>query len=240
MVHYVRGFTTPIVNSNIVQLYGELSVDENKVNKLISPLGGAIPTFPNDFGEIVSVSSTSELDTGKIEVWGLDSEYKIIKERVTLDGTNLVNTFNRFSRINNIVWLEKTAFVGEIRVTDTNNVNQYRSASPDSQTSRDCFFSVPASSKWFIDSIYASITRDSNAQSTGTVSVYGRPIGYAFRRYFKFGLANRGSSNSYYPNNVPYEDSNPSDIYLSAYVTDANINTPSEVIARLIIGLRAV
>ena len=236
MVHYVRGFSAPTSNSNIAELYGEVGVTTNNTEILLSPIGGTVPTFPSDDGEIVSVVSTDVADVGLVGVYGLDKDFKPHYEVLQMNGTTLVNSSKEFTRINSLIWLEKTAFVGELRVTDTSNVNQYRSASSDTQTSRDCFHTMPANTDWFIDNIYSSMARDNNSQSFGTVKLYSRTVGYSFKRYFKFTLANRGSSNSFYPNTLPFIGNTPTDIYLTAETTDGTVDQPAEIVARVVLG----
>ena len=172
MTHNIRGFSAPISNSNVANLYGEVNITVDDVETLISPLLGALPSYPSNDGEIVAVVSDNAADVGLVEISGLDTEFKSHRERVQINGLTPVQTTKLFTRINNISWLEPTAFQGFIRVTNIGDTSNYRSASPEAQISLDMFYSVPSDRKWVVDSIYSAITRDSGGQATSTVSIY--------------------------------------------------------------------
>ena len=237
MTHNIRGFSAPISNSNVANLYGEVNITVDDVETLISPLLGALPSYPSNDGEIVAMVSDNAADVGLVEISGLDTEFKSHRERVQINGLTPVQTTKLFTRINNISWLEPTAFQGFIRITNIGDTSNYRSASPEAQISLDMFYSVPSDRKWVVDSIYSAITRDSGGQATSTVSIYFRPVGFAFRRAFKFATVNTGNSSNFYPNAIPSQGSGPADFYLTAFTTDASGGTPAEVVARMCINM---
>ena len=237
MTHHVRGFSAPISNSNVANLYGEVNLTIDDTETLISPMLGTLPNYPADTGETLQVVSDSAADTSVVEISGLGVDFKTLKESIQLQGTTPVQLTRLFTRINNINWLGATAFQGTLLVQNVAGTTNYRSASPEAQISLDCFYSVPADRKWVVDSVYSAITRDSGGQATSTVAIYYRPIGFAFRRAFKFATTNTGNSSNFYPNNVPYQADGPSDLYLSVFTTDASGNTPAEVVARMCINM---
>ena len=234
MVHPIRGLSAPISNANIEGIYCEVTLTSADVETYMSPIGGSEPLFPSDDGEIIELVSSNLGDVGTLRVSGLDEDFLFIEEDIELQGITPVQTTTEFTRINGISWREPTAFVGTLQAQEIGGAKVYRSANPETQISVDGVVSIAANQKSQLEQIYASIVRDSNSQSVGAISLYYRPIGFAFRRPFRFSVATRGNSSSTYENILPTEIEGPIDVYLTALGSDTGI----EVVARLSIKLR--
>jgi len=238
MVHKVRGLTAPLANQNIVNLYGEVDLTAPDTEKWLAPINLTVPNFPSDTGELIQVQSTSAGDAGYIKVDGLDEDFLPREEVIALTGTTPVISTKIFTRTNTLTWLGTSAFAGMITFTNIGATTVYRSMSPEAQISLDSVFTVPADKEWLVDSIYTALTRDSNNTAVGIIVVYYRPIGYAFRRPFKFPVASRGNSSNNYVNSTPEAGPAPADIYLAAEASDASGGTPTQIVARF--TMRAV
>ena len=91
-------------------IFNEKAVNIFGINRAV---GTAYETIWDDSGNyayppsalIMSVVSTSASDTMDVLVDGLDADYNILQEIVTLTGTVAVNTTNAFFRINSLVIL---------------------------------------------------------------------------------------------------------------------------------------
>ena len=91
-------------------IFNEKAVNIFGINRAV---GTAYETIWDDSGSyayppsalIMSVVSTSASDTMDVLVDGLDADYNILQEIVTLTGTVAVNTTNAFFRINSLVIL---------------------------------------------------------------------------------------------------------------------------------------
>ena len=239
MAHYIRGFSAPVTNSNIVGLYGEVRLTTVNVEKVISPLDLVVPNYPSDDGEILEVASNDAADIGiTLLVQGLDSDFVAITEEVELNGTSPVLTIKKFARVNFVSNVSETPHVGFVTVSNLGSSLAYRSCSPESQVSLDSFYTIPKDRKFYVDSAYAAITRDANGQAINTVSIYYKPLGLATRRSFKFSQSATGNSSVYYPNDIPSELPGGAEIYLTAFASDGTVDKPTEVVQRLTMGLR--
>lgn len=232
MPHNIKGFSAPVSNNNIANVYSEVSLTTTD-ETYISPLGGLVPNTPSDTGELIQLVSADAADVGDIKVIGLDINFKYISEIVKLNGIIPVQTTQQFTRINDLVWYERTAFSGLIKAQNTLGDTDYRSCSVDSQLSVDSLYSVPADRKWQVPLVYAAIIRDANQQSTGSINLYYRDIGFAYRRPFRFSMSMSGNSSSNYENLFPFELDGPVDIYNSAQASDIG----TDIVARLTVKL---
>lgn len=229
MSHNLPGLSAPLTNSNIAQVVGEHLLLQQDVDTFLSPIGGETPVFPDVAGEVLYLSSSDAAEAGVMRIRGLDSEFNEQTEDVALSGTTPVATVATFSRINRLEWTEPSKTLGDISVKNLAGDKEYRRYLEESQTSVDLVYTVPKGRKWQAIQMYAAVTRDSNSQSVGTVYLYFGLPGKYFSRLFKFPVANRGSSNVDYVNQLPEESIGPVDLYATASTSDVQ----AEVFARL-------
>lgn len=233
MAHYIPGLSAPVSNDNIEQVYCGVVLSTTD-ETFMSPLGGAQPNFPQDVGETIQLVSASAADVGTIRVTGLGVNFKHQEEDVELNGTTPVVTTKLFTRINDLTWLEVPALQGQVLAQQVGGAINYRSISVDAQISEDGVFTVPADRLWQVPQIYAAVIRDSNQQSTATINVYYRMVGFHFLRPFRFAVSMNGNSSASYDNSYPAEISGPADFYLTAQASDIN----TEAVSRLTIKMR--
>lgn len=76
--------------------------------------GGLYPWAALDDPQILYLISTSASDTGSLNVYGLDSNYILQQETVTMTGTVAVATHNTFKRIYRMIYADGAANAGVI------------------------------------------------------------------------------------------------------------------------------
>jgi len=233
MVHQVRGFSAPVHNLDVVNLYGEVALTVVDTEKVLSSADLTTPVFPSDSGELIQLQSLNNSDTDLVLVYGLGTDFKYQDELVKMNGTTPVQTTKTFTRVNRLDWTSKSAFLGEIAATSVGGGAAFRTLNVKAQLSIDAVYTIHADKTWQVDTIYSALTRDSNNTATGIVAVYYRPVGYAFRRPFKFPVASRGNSSNNYINLTPEIGPGPVDVYLTAEASDASVGTPTEIVARI-------
>ena len=232
-MHSIRGLSAPVSNDNIAQLYGEAILLAD-TETFISPLGGLVPDFPSDLGEIIQLVSADTDDVGTIIVTGLDTDFIEQTETIVLNGLIPVFTTKLFTRINWLSWREPQALQGQVLAQNIGGTVNYRSISTDAQLTEDAVYTVPANRWWHLPLIYAAIVKDPNTSTIAAINLYYRPVGFAFRRPFRYALNVTGNSSATYENLYPYELKGPVDLYLSAESSDAGL----DVVARLTVKVR--
>lgn len=96
---------------------------------------------------VMSLSSTSADDTMDVLVDGLDADYNILQEVVTLTGTSPVNTINSFFRINSLV-IAQGSNVGGISASNGGTVYGY--IGPDLGITQSSVYTVPAGHSFYL------------------------------------------------------------------------------------------
>ena len=110
--------------------------------------GGNYPWSALDNPQILYLKSTSASDTGSLTVYGLDADYVLQEETVTLTGTTAVATQNTFKRIYRMIYSDGAGNVGALTastVSGTGTVVAHILAG-DSQTLM-CVYTVPANTR---------------------------------------------------------------------------------------------
>lgn len=229
MVHKVKGYVGPISNKDIAQVYGEDLLVAADTERWLSPGNTTLdaPNFPSDEGELFDVISDNAGDTGTVRIDGLGVDFLELVEDVEITGGLATRTTKTFTRVNNILWLEKTASAGTIEVTDTTGAVVYMTRNQQAQIVLDAVHTVAADRRWQATQIYAGITKDSGSQSLVDVFLYVGDIGYYFQRPFKFPAVTNGNSVNSYINELTNEYPGPTDFYLTGVSSDINVEIVS-------------
>ena len=215
-MHKIPGRDTPVSNENVVNLYGEVTLTTADTERFIGPNSAtAVPAFPADTGELIEVASANVGDAGNVRLEGLGADLCYLEEVIALGATST----KPFARINKIVWLEETKFLGVISATNVGGLTTFCTADPSAQLTAQAVLSIPKDKEWQVRHVYAAITRDANQAASALISIYLRPIGRAFTLPFKFSAVTNGSSSTDHPNVVPSQLPGGMDFYVSASAT---------------------
>jgi len=139
--------------------------------------GGDYPWSALDSSQILYIKS-SAADTGSLTVYGLDNNYILQEETVTLTGTTAVATQNTFKRIYRMVYSDSAVNAGTITahtVSGSGTVVGHMEAET-SQTLM-CVYTVPANTRAYLTQFTVGIGKGGDAE----FKLFIRDFGAAFR-----------------------------------------------------------
>lgn len=111
--------------------------------------GGGITPFPSSAVQM-SLVSTSAADTMSVYIQGLDTNYNVLTETVTLSGLTPVTTTGSFLRIN-AAQITSGSNAGDISIS--NGGTEYAFIGAGIGISQALVYTVPANSKLYINSV---------------------------------------------------------------------------------------
>lgn len=142
---------------------------------------GGNPVLPTVAGNI-SISSTSAADATTnsgvrtVTVIGLDSDYNIIQEEVTLSGTNTVSSSLEYLRVN----LAQAETAGNSNknmgdIVGSVSGNPIFQISAGDGISHDGFYTVPSGSTAFLDTFEVSVGQNKAVDASLYIKQFGKP-----------------------------------------------------------------
>ena len=186
--------------------------------------------------DIGLISSSSASDTGDIEIQGLDSDFNLVTQTITLNGqtdvdisavggTDLIRVF----RMKNV---GTSDFVGVIYLR-TNGSGQSGGVPSTANTVRAivnggnnqtlmAVYTIPAGKTGYMRDWYAA-TSGGNKDSNYKIRVYARPFGQVFQLKHTSAIAEGGSSHIQHRYEEPEVLTEKTDIYMSAATTESPI-----------------
>jgi len=180
--------------------------------------------FPTQALEMTLVS-TSGSDTMDVLISGLDAQYHMISEVVTLTGTSPVTTDKLFFRINSVVILSGSN-VGNITVK--NGTVTYGFIGPEIGLTQACVYTVPAGHALYIFRITAN-----SATATGSQYVTIRNYTKSHTgRILRVASATMGHSQVDYNRQIPFKVDEKTDFQF-----EAKSSSSSNVVAMFIEGI---
>jgi len=161
---------------------------------------GGLKLFPNGTSTLRVVSTSKyDKDGGKglnsVKIYGLDSDYNIISESITMNGTNTVISANSYLRVYRMYGtlagsLQRAA--GTISATHMEGI--ISTVEAESGQSQDATFTVPSGHLLVVDKIRASIERGNSgagAQVSFEIKTFGTNV---WREQADISLSSTGSS----------------------------------------------
>jgi len=146
--------------------------------------GGVYTGFPTGAAEIVTVTSSSGSDAlggvgaEKVTIYGLDANYLLQNETISLNGTGLVDSVGTYTRVFRAVVTQSanganTAFnVGAIRVAHkTTTANVFIAMSALTNQSQVACYTIPADCTGYLTKYSFSATKANAATLTGAMWV---------------------------------------------------------------------
>ena len=194
-----------IFNEKSVNIFG-INRDVGTVYETIWDDSGSYVYPPSAL--IMAVVSTSALDTMDVLVDGLDADYNILQEIVTLTGTVAVNTINAFFRINSLVILGGEN-VGEISASNGGTV--YGFIGPLLGVSQSSVYTVPAGHCFYLFRIDVN-----SATTNGQKYLYIRNVVTTNGRTIRASEATFAVSQVSYDRQVPFKIVEKSDFQFEA------------------------
>ncbi len=157
---------------------------------------------------IMTVVSTSASDTMDVLIDGLDSNYNVLQETVTLAGTVAVNTTSAFFRINSLVILGGENIGG---ISATNGGTQYAFIGPLLGVSQSSVYTVPAGHSFYLFRIDVN-----SATTNGQKFLYIRNVVTTNGRTIRASEATFSTSQVSYDRQVPFKIVEKSDFSFEA------------------------
>lgn len=182
--------------------------------------------------DIGTISSSSAADTMDIEIQGLDINYELVTQTVTLTGqtdailsTNLIRSF----RMKNIGSVD-VAGVLYLRVNGTGQTSGVPNAAADvraiinngNNQTLMAVYTIPAGKTGYMRDFYSDIV-GANKISNYKVRLFGRPFGEVFRVKHVKGLSETGTSSVQHKYEEPEIFEEKEDIELRVETTDSPI-----------------
>ena len=177
--------------------------------------------FPSDTGETMELASDNIADTQLIAIMGLDANWDEITLTVNLNGTTAVALSQPLARINRIVNIDSTEFIGEVTVSATGAGTVFAIALAADQITTQIVFSVPRGYSAQLETPVASLNKSGGSVATVIFRTLVRGFGGVFILAGRFGLSSSATSALAFP--VEFSDvAGPkSDIIVKA-TADAN------------------
>ena len=194
-------------------IFNEKAVNIFGLNRTV---GTAYETIWDDSGSyvypssalIMSVVSTSASDTMDVLVDGLDADYNVLQETVTLTGTVAVNTTSAFFRINLLVILGGENVGG---ISASNGGIQYAFIGPLLGVSQSSVYTVPAGHSFYLFRIDVN-----SATTNGNKFLYFRNVVTTNGRTIRASEATFAVSQVSYDRQVPFKIVEKSDFSFEA------------------------
>ncbi len=169
--------------------------------------GGTYTGFPDSTVEAVEVLSSSADDdsagTGArtIRITGLDSNYDIVSETITLDGTTPVDSVNTYRRVHTATVLTAGSGgvnAGTITVRHTTTTaNVFLSMQAGRNQTNCSGYTVPAGYTAYLRQLHCAIRGTAQANTPGAVegNIWTRPFGGVFRSRRPFAASSNAPLN---------------------------------------------
>ena len=150
--------------------------------------GGGIYVYPSSAGAMTVTSAGGATDEGvKITVQGLDQNYAIASEEVTLNASGVATTTTTFIRVNRAFVSGSAAITGD--ATIANGGTTYAKILIDENQTLMCVWTVPAGYTAYIQEGYIG-SGTSTVNKYTTARIVTREFGGVFRSQFKSTLTN--------------------------------------------------
>lgn len=187
---------------SVVNKFGKNSdIDTGSVPEDIWEGGGLYTGFPDTAGELIEVLSSSANDSSAgtgartVQLQGLDENFELQSEIVTLNGTTPVDTVGTYVRMHTARVLSAgSGQVNEGTITfrhTTTTANVFAGMLPGKNQTNVAAYTIPAGKTGYIRRIHGSLRRGNAGTADG--SMWIRNFGEVFRsrRPFTFGVNSR-------------------------------------------------
>lgn len=159
----------------------------------IWPLGG-VYTWPTRTGEPMELVSTNPLDNQLILIMCLDGDGLQVNDFVTLNGVNPVPLNINPGRINFMLNIDSTDFLGMVLVRGAGVGPTYSVMMPEDQQSHQLVYTIPSNKRGFFLPAESTLNSSGGADDNVRLSVKLRRPGGVFWRAGRWGLQKRGVS----------------------------------------------
>jgi hypothetical protein len=188
-------------------------VDTGTDPETIWSQGGLYPWASLATASVLTVVSTEAADTDDIEIQGLDANYNLITENLTMTGDTPVNTVKSFLRVFRVIYNHTAVNAGDI----TLSVGGVVVAKVDATFGQTlmCVYTIPAGYTGYLVQLSATAQKAKDSQ----VRLLQRPLNSSFKIAH---MAEVFSGNYKYDPKIPLRFSEKTDIDFVASETETN------------------
>jgi hypothetical protein len=150
-------------------------VDTGTDPETIWSQGGLYPWASLATASTLTMVSTEDADTSNVEIQGLDANYNLLTETLTLTGTTPVVTVNAFLRVFRIIYNHTGVNAGDI----TASVGGVVVAKVDAGLGQTlmCVYTIPANYTGYLVQLSATAQKNKDAQ----IRLLQRPVNTSFK-----------------------------------------------------------
>jgi hypothetical protein len=162
-------------HTHINKFGANFDVDTSTDPETIWTQGGMYPWATLATASVLTVVSDEAADTDSIEIQGLDANYNLITENLTITGTTPVNTVNSFLRVFRVIYNHDSTNVGDV----TLSVGAVVVAKVDAGLGQTlmCVYTIPAGYTGYLLQLSATAQKAKDAQ----VRLLQRPLNSSFK-----------------------------------------------------------
>jgi len=162
-------------HSFINKFGANFSVNTNTGPETIWTQGGMYPWATLTTASVLTVVSTEVADTDSIEIQGLDANYNVITENLTMTGTTPVTTVNSFLRVFRVIYNHEGVNAGVV----TLSVGAVVVARVDVGLGQTlmCVYTIPAGYTGYLLQVSATAQKDKDSQ----IRLLQRPLNSSFK-----------------------------------------------------------
>ena len=150
-------------------------VDTGTDPETIWSQGGMYPWASLATASVLTAVSTEAADTDEIEIQGLDANYNLITENLTIPGTHPVNTVKSFLRVFRDIYNHTAVNEGDV----TLSVGGVVVAKVDATFGQTlmCVYTIPAGYTGYLVQLSATAQKNKDAQ----IRLLHRPLNFSFK-----------------------------------------------------------
>jgi len=166
-----------VANHSFIHKFGvNFDIDNSSEPETVWSAGGLYPWSSLSSAQTLYVLSTDAGDTMDVEIQGLDADYELQTETVTLTGTTAVTTTNTFLRVFRMSANANNDGDITARVTSASGTIVAQIDTDYAQTLM-AVYTVPAGKTAYLTTLDTSVQKNKDAQ----IRLFQRPTGEAFR-----------------------------------------------------------
>ena len=165
-------------HSHIHKFGANFDIDSTTDPESIWSAGGLYPWSSLTTAQTIYALSTSGSDNDELEIQGLDSNYNLLTETITMTGTSAVTTTNQFLRIFRVIYNHNSSNVGTVTLrTGSATGTIVAQIEPGYSQTLMAIYTIPAGYTGYLLNISSSVNKNEDVQ----ITMHQRKINESFK-----------------------------------------------------------
>lgn len=216
--HFSRVARSEVAGNMFIEKFGRNTTVASGTQETIWD-GSSIYSYPST-ADITHAISTNANDTMDIEIQGLDANYVLTTQTITLTGDTQVALDTPLIRVFRARILGSVATLGVVSITDNGQNDTYAQIAVGVNQTNMAVYTVPAGKTGYLHKWYASILRATGTTAVAAdVDIFRRTSGGVFRSTQPVGIQNTGNGAWQYEFKFPLKLEEKTDIEIRATPT---------------------